>query len=210
LAFVQAGVIVQADYDDLIALATVLHSRAEELFGLGAAVSLNDIAALNAGEISVTSLWERAAVQGQAYSVSTDAITVSGTNEVDFLLMQNPSAAAKLIRFWEQFCGSNIDSNQQTTWRIYRNPTVTAAGTPLVVNKLLPSIGAVSGTLVSSLPTIGARGTLQYAAVLGGGAPHLNRQLQLSRYLESGSNMLITVQGVSGRMYFWNAAWMEQ
>ena len=144
---------------------------------------------------------------GQGYSCTTDAIAIPGQLQTDFILISNPSGSGKLVRISEQFFGIQ-HKIENSTFRVYINPTVTGPGTPLGVNKNRPSMGAASVLAVSSLPIIAARGKLLFCTNV---TPQGSlRTMQIPRYLEAGSKLLVTVQGTANSIsHFFSQFWAE-
>lgn len=140
-------------------------------------------------------LWQKRSFEGKGFIVTTDEITIAPTTERDFVLIKNPTASGKLHRVNELTVTLRSES-QDTTIRIYKNPTVTTNGTALTVRNVRTS-GNMPVSQVFSLPTISARG--QLVAAYSRNADSLDRKLDLALYLEQGESFLITVEGTTKR-----------
>lgn len=125
--------------------------------------------------------------KGYAFAIITNILLAS---ENDWLLFKNPAGSGKLVRLFEQVVAiPDSASTLRSTIRIYKNPTVTANGTPIV-------IGGIRNGQTASVcqafftPTTSAKGTL--VQVYGATNDPVQRVLDMTRYVEQGDSLLIT------------------
>jgi len=105
------------------------------------------------------------AANGNVYLVSNEQ-NVSGTNEVDILLLQNLSGNTKTI-FIQTTLLNSLSAGKQLTYRFYKNPTITANGTLLTISNSNFESANSSEMVSYSSPTISARGTKLLAYITG-------------------------------------------
>lgn len=142
----------------------------------------------------VSNLWQTETFNGKGFTTLTQEITISNTLENDFFLLKNPVSSGKIVRFQNLLMylekGTSVVFG---TFRIYRQPTITADGTALTINKIRPSQTASSVCSAFKLPTISSRGTL--VTSLRSNTEQFNQRFQdLGRYLEENNNLLVTFQ----------------
>lgn len=158
-------------------------------------------------EKKVSSLWQSLVMNGQGFSVIT-GFQESSNDETDFLLLKNPTQKT-LLRFKEFILTIGGLSSNTSTFRFYRNPTITSNGTALSINKILPSHSNTSGMEAYQNPTISNRGSLIQLFCIGF-ISH-SRDQELSRFLIPGANLLVTTQGsVNNIDHNIQAIWAEQ
>ncbi len=136
-------------------------------------------------------LWQRQAVAGMGYVVTTNNILIANNAENDFLLVKNPTGSGKTVRIERIIFGSDENqANKSSFFRIYRDPTITSNGTTLVINNLKK--GSAAGVMTAfKIPTISARGTLM--SVGSYQAPRVSEDTELAVMLQPGENILITI-----------------
>jgi len=139
-------------------------------------------------------LWQILTREGKGFIAATGFTTINVLTEVDFMLLRNPVSSGVLVRFKEFLFTIKANSGQSSLIRFYIAPTITNAGTPLTVRKVLSTGIPTSQILAYQQPTISNRGT--FAQVFNIGIETYQREQGLARYLTEGSDVLITVQGV--------------
>lgn len=145
------------------------------------------------------SLWQHLCNSGKVFSFARDLTAVAGTSEVDWILYRNPTGSGVDVRLNEIIMSFVPNAaNQNSTFRIYRSPEVTSAGTPITVFKVKPSQAAEPKLLVYSDPTIASRGTLITLFTVTAG--NVVRDQQLSRFIEAGRDLLVTVHPGAGNL----------
>lgn len=114
----------------------------------------------------VKSLTDSSADSDLSYTVTSDFVSISDTNETDFLLVRNnqPTDSETFI----QDIVVGIDAmDQRLLVRIYKIPTVTNGGSALIErNRNLKGSGRTADLDVTKLPTISDRGKLMNVFVL--------------------------------------------
>lgn len=159
--------------------------------------------------IAEGNLWQIRSFQGKGFITTTNEITVTPSTETDFVLIKNPTTSDKL-HMSNQLTVTVRTEGQNVRLRIYKNPTVTANGTPVAVNKIRTT-GNTPVSQAFSMPTIplGGRGTL--IAAYSRNADSLDRPFDLSLYLEPGESYLVTVQGTAtGNDYMLTYTFVEE
>ena len=139
-------------------------------------------------------LWQRYVQAGRAFQTTSNLITVTGSAETDFFLLKNISGSEKTIRLNEIFLNIGLASGVQSlksTFRLYRNATITANGNALTIFKTNPSGAHTAIAETYTAPTISARGSLIQVFPFTQGI--YLRDLNLTRYVLDGGNLLITV-----------------
>jgi hypothetical protein len=132
-----------------------------------------------------------AARQGKLYLSNSTFLNITTPTERDFLLLRNPAASGKVFTIEELLMTSDENIGATYRVRIYLNPTITANGTSITpINARQVGTTAVSA-LVSSLPTISARGALAYVKNFTIGSPVVESGVLL---LDPGNNYLVTMQ----------------
>lgn len=154
-----------------------------------------------------SNLWQKRAFEGQGFITTTNEITITPAAETNFVLIRNPTASGKLHRSNNLVLTVRTEG-QNVRVRIYKNPTVTADGTPILVNNVRTS-GNPPVSQVFTLPTTSSPGELM--AAYSRNADSLDRSLDLSLYLEQGESYLITVQGTApGNDYILTYTFVEE
>lgn len=154
-------------------------------------------------------LWQKYSREGRGFTALSGFTTIPNTTETDFLLFKNPVSSGSLVRLKEFLLTIGGTSAQRSIFRFYRNPTITANGTPLTVSKVL-STGIHANVLqVYQTPTISVRGSvIQLFAV------DFNtyiRDQDLARFITEGANLLLSVQGSANNIeHNVSAAWAEE
>lgn len=137
-------------------------------------------------------LWQHWTQEGYGFGYRRLFTTTSGTSEIDFVLMRNPSGSGKTIYGYAQEYTYTKGSGVSIA-RIYAGPTITANGTLETIFPLKPSAGNTSVASVYYAPTISARGS--QVALFGQGATGTySFRPDLGLMLEEGYDMLFTVQ----------------
>ncbi len=151
--------------------------------------------------------WQRAAKNGKGFIATTNEITITPATETNFLLIRNPAASGKLHR--SNYLALTVRTEgQNVRLRIYKNPTVTADGAPVVVNNVRTT-GNAPVSQVFSQPTTTISG--QLIAAYSRNSDSLDRPFDLSLYLEQGESYLITVQGTAtGNDYMLTYTFVEE
>lgn len=140
--------------------------------------------------------WERTTLTGKAYVVTTNAVVVSGTSEVAFLLLKNPASSGKTVRIKKILFGLE-NAGSLSTYRIYRDPTITANGITLASVNLLKG-GSASVLTAFRSPTISANGTLMIADNLTSHNP--DHDPDLGFIISQNENILLTVDPATTNM----------
>ena len=155
-----------------------------------------------------SNLWQKRTFEGQGFITTTNEITITPFAETNFILIKNPTASGKLHRS-NQLTVTVRTEGQNVRLRIYKNPTVTADGTPVIVNNVRTT-GNAPVSQVFSQPTATFLPT-QLVAAYSRNADSLDRSFDLSLYLEQGESYLITVQGTAtGNDYILTYTFVEE
>ena len=136
--------------------------------------------------------WDNSVRGGRAFTQLTGIITISGTNENDFLLITNPVGSGKILRVrYVNLLTPSSSAGKQNIYRFYRAPTITANGTALTIQKLLSS-GGSSTSFAYKLPTISARG-LQILDLVS--SAYINAWVDINYTIQliAGESLLVTV-----------------
>ena len=109
---------------------------------------------------SILNEWQTEVEDGNGFSFTTPAITVSGSNEVDFCLVRNPGTNTLSV---EVHVLSYLYSkgSGMSVLKIYDTPTITTNGTAVAINKMRLGGAKTSNVLVTHTPTISNRGNLR-------------------------------------------------
>lgn len=140
--------------------------------------------------------WERTTLVGKAYVVTTNAVVVSGTSEVAFLLLKNPASSGKTVRIKKILFGLE-NAGSFSTYRIYRDPTISANGATLTPINLLKG-GSASVITAFRSPTISANGALMIADNLTSHNP--DHDPDLGFIISQNENILLTVDPATTNM----------
>lgn len=156
-------------------------------------------------------LWQRLVEAGYAFQVTSNLITITGIAEVNFILLKNPSGSGKRVRLQELIFDIGLAGGAQSlksTFRVYRNATVTTNGTALTIYKTKPD-GATNTIMEAyTSPTTSSRGTFVNVFPFTQGV--FNRTLDLTRYILDGSNLLITAEpATTNTEHAFSSAWAE-
>lgn len=147
------------------------------------------------GTVSATTTdkWYDATSTGKGFVTTTNNTLVAGTAEVPFMLIRNPVASGKTMRLYLIISQMNETGGgtPRDVIRMYRDPTVTGAGTGLGIVNLLKSGGASVGT-ASKAPTVSANGTLMSTHMASQISPHL--YLYLGQNIQASEDLLITAK----------------
>jgi hypothetical protein len=140
----------------------------------------------------------------QGYTVSSGLVTLGGSTEVPLLYLNNPSTNFALKLFLKRVL--NITSGHLALFTLYRNPTLSGAGTaktpvPLRANANAPATIATA----ASSPSASANGTLQ--GYLNGGNTPFESQEPL--ILDPGNSLLVTVKAASSDIVLCDLSWFE-
>lgn len=156
-----------------------------------------------------TDLWQIETFNGKGFAVSTPVLAISSVNEFDFFLLKNPSGSGKLMRLKEIVMSLHETSGSFSSIKIWRDPTITSDGTALMIFKVKSDQTATSVAQAFQAPTISSRGTLVNTIQLTGGGSFI-RELDLSRYLVDGKNLLISIDpsGIN-QQHTITMAWLE-
>jgi hypothetical protein len=144
---------------------------------------------------------------GESYVCTTNDIS-SGTGgaESNQVLIRNTSD--KLVRIQKLLTSTCVSSNNNI-FRFYRNPTYSAAGTPLTItNADFRADAPASEIAVSTAPTVSDKGTrfMTYCQ----GATSMT-ELKLPVRLNPGESLLVTVRpNANGVTYALTLFWMEE
>jgi len=104
--------------------------------------------------------WQTEVEEGDGFSFTTPAITVSGSTEVDFCLVRNPGTNTLSIEI-HVISYLYSKGSGMSVLKIYDTPTITTNGTSVSINKMKLSGTSTSGVLVTHTPTISNRGNLR-------------------------------------------------
>lgn len=129
---------------------------------------------------------------GKVFRVTTNYVSTGAAPETAFMLLRNPAGygiSIKILGITFQ-----VPVTGSVEYRVYRAPTVTAVGTALtpVGNRQTGQAAAVG--LMYRLPTIAANGTLTNAVHLQNTTTPHRDDSGISRWLDAGNDMLITVE----------------
>jgi hypothetical protein len=179
--------------------------------GSGATVNSDSELRVSDDILRTGDLWQRETNNGKGFSVITPDITISSSAESDLFIVRNPNASGKLIRFNEFMMTARKGTGQVVgDFRVYRNPTITANGTSVAIQKIKPSQSASSVCSAYHSPTISARGTLINKFSIDVNHTE-HRLISLGRYLEANNNQLITFEPqTGGTIISFFANWIEQ
>jgi len=156
-----------------------------------------------------TDPWEYASVNNLAFATSFGASFAGGTVEQPFMLIKNPAGSGYTCRFKRLTLA--VTTNTLGTFRLYRQPTITANGTvnPIGCYREKTATGVVEAY---SVPTYSATGNkfLQYDLNAGGVGIIVIEQ-GLSLILLEGDELLITLeQGSNNNKFSCNISWAEE
>lgn len=157
-------------------------------------------------EKSILDEYNRQAYLGNQYILGLNNMT-AGTSETNLMLVSNPSTSTKSI-FVNVKRFTSLTATQEAAFRIYFNPTVTAAGTATVPVNNRTSYGtAIMQAVITTVPTTTSNGT--FGAILAS-TGYVPNQSNLLNILDPGQTMLITVQASNtGHTYAAEISWYE-
>jgi hypothetical protein len=111
-------------------------------------------------QASIKNEWQTETEEGHGFSMTTPIITVSGSSEVDFCLLRNPTGSGTSMELhilqYTYSKGSGL-----ALLKTYLGPTITSNGTSITPNKMKLDGTSSSIALWTYSPTISARGTLR-------------------------------------------------
>ena len=142
------------------------------------------------------------------YALAT-SFTTAATTETPFLLFTNTTGSDKVVEVFEQIVSiPAAASSVRSTVRIYKNPTVTLAGSAVAIGGLRSGQAATVCTS-TVMPTLSAFGTLVQIYGLGGGTA-VQRSINLTRFVEAGDTIAITVECSSvTTLHSFTQSWAE-
>ncbi len=145
---------------------------------------------------------------GQAFTVTSGLITVSGMNEYDFLYLKNPVGSGKDILITHFKFGSD-SSTSRTLFKVYKNPTVSDDGNPAdIANTLVASSTPDSGMESYTDPTVTDRGEILNLDISPSNSP--SKGLNRFYWVLPGNSVLITVDNsVANSKTFADIYWAE-
>lgn len=132
--------------------------------------------------------WQFYTDSGKGFGTVIDGFILSNINKTDVLLIKNPPASGIVTRLKRLYVSPDRDF---VNIEIYRNPTITANGTPLTPFNHKVS-GSPATTQVFQSPVISSRGTLVFTGKLDAFLKTID--FELARFLEVGENMLVVFQ----------------
>lgn len=145
------------------------------------------------------------------FCVTTNDIS-SGTGGAESaqVLIQNPPLSKKVMKIYRFTLGTNVSTNNNI-FRLYLNPTITSAGTPLPTQRIyMDGTGTPSIALVSKVPVVSSNGGLA-ANFIAGPTTSVNVDMRPLLVVYPGQNLLWTVRPNAGSTtYSFNAFWLEE
>ena len=152
--------------------------------------------------------WQDAVADGKGFVVGTNNLTISGTAESDFMLIKNPLGSGKTIKLYKANFGLDASTVNPTTFRIYRDPTITANGTALTIRNLKKS-GAATAMTAFRAPTISARGSFMASDVFS--SIESDIIFDLGFLIEADENILISFDpAVTNNPHHATLFWTEE
>jgi hypothetical protein len=127
---------------------------------------------------------------GQQYTVNL-ASTVT-TSELPIILMSNAgvNTGQQISLFQGLLNGVSLTASHNVVYRVYLNPTVTSAGTPMTPINMRPASPNVPTAVMTSAPSVSANGTL--INIMSSQAL-VNAQSQMMAILDGAESLLVTV-----------------
>lgn len=132
--------------------------------------------------------WQFYTDSGKGFGTVVDGLVLSNINKNDVLLIKNPLVSGIVTRLKRLYASPNRDF---VNIEMYRNPTITSNGTPIVPFNHKFSGGSAI-TQVFQSPVISSRGTLVFSGKLSAFIKQID--FELARFLEAGENLLIILQ----------------
>lgn len=177
---------------------------------LGNAVTTQADGSQRALDVEVNSQPEHVGTRaGQMFHVSTNRQALTGTTEVAFFYFKNPSGSGKNAEIYRIDYSPILDVGDNTTYRLYLDPTVSADGTGLteIGNRQTGQNAAVVTAFFA--PTVSANGTLLKTIIPYGAT--LESPYNGSLIVEPNHSVLITRQiSASGTLGGVNVEWRER
>ena len=145
----------------------------------------------------------------QAFTVTTELITIDSNSEKDTMLLKNPSDSGKKICLTHFKFGTD-SASVRSIFRIYKNPTITTDGTALTVaSTYVKSSPASSEMELYKLPTISDRGQILNIDIAPSNSP--SKGLNRFYWVDPGNDILVTVDNsVSNAKTFSDIYWIER
>lgn len=132
--------------------------------------------------------WQFYTDLGKGFGIVIDSFVLPNINKNDVLLIKNPFASGIITRLKRLYASPDRDF---VNIEIYRNPTITSNGTPIIPFNHKLSGGPAITQVFQSL-VISSRGTLVFTGKLGAFLKTID--FELARFLEAGENILIVLQ----------------
>lgn len=143
---------------------------------------------------------------GQAFTWSTDAVSITGTSEVNFLYLSNPVGSGKgLFVDTRRLACNDPTYATDIVFRFYITNTAVSAGTAETPINLRPAYPTVSLATVILKPTA-TKGTLVGTFVVNTQSPQETEQLLI---LDPGQNLLLTAQPSASTVGVAAFSWQE-
>lgn len=145
------------------------------------------------------------AEQGKMFTATTNAVAVSGTGEVDFLLLNNPAGSGKTLLV-NLFLPSLESTVFASTFRVYKDPVITNNGIALTITNRKNG-GPASVMQAFRQPVISNRGTLLY---MQSTVETINFNMNMEMHINPGESCLITADPTSNNTnHIVTAVWAE-
>lgn len=137
--------------------------------------------------------------------------TAGGTSETAQLLLTNPAVTTaafpnQVALFVDLRRLTGLTAASTNVMKVYLNPTVTGAGTPVVPLNLRPASSNVAVAALASGPTVSANGSLVEALAAGALASNSSNDLII---LDPGKSLLITLQSPTSAVIDAELSWYE-
>lgn len=134
-------------------------------------------------------------VKGKAFSTTSNFVAIASTNEIPFLLMENPTNSVGSALLSNFVISSDATTDIKSIIRIYVTPTITITGTLATSLNMKIGSSAVTESKVYTSPTVTSKGTLKAIRSLSLIRPFDSiKQLIM---LPPNSAILITVQNLA-------------
>lgn len=155
---------------------------------------------------SIMDYFNKQAYLGQAFTWSTDAASITGTSEVNFLYIANPVGSGKgLFVDARRLACNDVTNATDIVYRFYIANTAVSGGTAETPINLRPASPTTSLATVLLKPTA-TKGTLVGTFVVGWQCPQETRQLLI---LDPGQNLLLTAQPSASSVGVAAFSWQE-
>lgn len=190
-----------------------LESQAAQLVKLDANLTkLNEILTQLKSKVAVDSSIEEKVLNNLVFVCTTNDLTSGATGgaETPRLLISNPTGSGKKMKIFLMTLGTNISTNNNIL-RLYRNPVITANGTPLVPQNFhLAASVPVSSMQLFSVPTASNNGNLMLNYIAGPTSTN-PIDFQHKMIIEEGQKLLIAVRpNTTAVTYSINVYWVEE